>query len=524
MSVPPTELSPAIISPSLFQSRQFRIGRIQFTGNRRVRELVIRRMIPLQEGDIFNQVLWERGLDQINRSGLFEPVSPKDVILTLDEKNGIVDLEVRLKERDRQRIDVNAGGGTTGGASLGLDYANINLTGRADRFFTRIRIGSRERSFATGYSLQPATKTPFVFESAGYYQRLELVDARTIERGRQPLFVERTAGASLGLSFPLAKNSYPFTAATTARILYSFSSTGLSDLLLATGVGNLEQDGLRIASLTPMIVHDTLDRDFDPLRGRQLIMATEVSARSLGGDINMVTPYFDYRYFFSPGSREAATSQASSPREPRVVGFRIRASHTYAFGARFRPEALSVVDGVPVFRRFFIGGESEVRGFDQRSISPLAHIDRTLIVAGLEAVPISSELRPVGADTKLLFNAEYRVPLVWRLAAAAFFDVGAAFNARGLKTERFESETRVAPFDAPATVVTLLRPLSDAEDVLPDYRLSFGAELRLPIPVINLPLRLIFAANPNAQRRPPGAVFLAPEKKFAFRFGFSRTL
>ncbi|HSE97569.1 MAG TPA: BamA/TamA family outer membrane protein [Blastocatellia bacterium] len=524
MSLASACYSSAYVSLSLFQARQFRIGRIEFKGNERVRELIIRRMIPLQEGDIFNQVKWEEGLEQINRSGLFEPVSPGDAVLTLDERNGIVDIVLHLKERDHQRIDISAGGGSTGGASVGLDYANINLSGRADRFFGRLRIGSRERSFAAGYSIQPLTKTPLVFEAAGFFHRLELVEAGLPESEREPLYIERTGGASLGLSFPLSRTSYPFSATTTARILYSFNYTYLTDSLAATspGVRSIDADDIRIGSITSMIEHNTLDRNFDPRNGLQLITAIEASGRALGGNINTLMPYFDLRAFIATGPK--GSSPATGSREPHVLGFRFRASHVYAFGRRFRPDTLSAVDGVPVFKRFFTGGESEIRGFDVRSLSPLARIDRVLAIPGSEAILVSSELRPVGADTKLFFNAEYRVPLVWRLSAAAFFDIGAAFNARALKRERFETGTRVDPGDIPAILVTLLGPLTDGEDVLPDYRISLGAELRFPIPVLNLPLRLIFAANPNAQRPPPGVVFIAPEKKLAFRFGFSRTL
>ncbi|HET9532330.1 MAG TPA: POTRA domain-containing protein, partial [Blastocatellia bacterium] len=337
MSLSPPDYGRAIVSAAILHSQQYRIGRIVITGNQRVRELVIRRMIPLEEGDIFNQTLWEQGLEQINHSGLFEPVSPADAVLTLDERKVIVDIELRLKERDHQRIDVNAGGGSTGGISVGVDYANINLSGRADRFFARLRIGNRERSFASGYSIQPLTRLPFVFESAGYYQRLELVDARIIEGDRQPLFVERTGGASLGLSFPLSRTAYPFTATTTARIVYAFSYTSLLDSLAATaeGLSEMGQDEIRIASLTPMIDHNTLDRGFDPRSGQQLITAIEASARIFGGNINTVMPYLDYRRFFAPGWAETEASTAIASREPRVIGFRFRASHISAFGDRF---------------------------------------------------------------------------------------------------------------------------------------------------------------------------------------------
>jgi outer membrane protein assembly factor BamA len=142
----------------------------------------------------------------------------------------------------------------------------------------------------------------------------------------------------------------------------------------------------------------------------------------------------------------------------------------------------------------------------------------------MPATPISREVRPVGGDTELLFNAEYRVPIIWRLSGAAFFDIGSSFNARALTMESFETATELQSTAAPATIITVLKPLKPGQDFLPNYRYSLGGELRFPIPALNIPLRLIFAWNPNAQKIFPDGALLAPEKQFTFRVGFSRTL
>ncbi len=58
-----------------------------------------------------------------------------------------------------------------------------------------------------------------------------------------------------------------------------------------------------------------------------------------------------------------------------------------------------------------------------------------------------------------------------------------------------------------------------------DYRTSLGAEVRVQVPVLNVPFRLIFAYNPNA--RPDqvidGFPFFFNEKKFVTRFSVGRT-
>jgi outer membrane protein insertion porin family len=515
--------TPPLAPPSVSsQVKPFRLGELDISGNVHTKLIVILRMIPISQGDIFNQSLWDLGLEQINRSRLFEPIQPADVVMKLDEVNGFVNIELHLKERDHQRIDFNGGGGTNGGTSLGLDYSNINLTGRGDRLTGRARLGTRERSAGVSYSGMLYGGLPLSYEVSGLFERIEFVNAATLTEGREPLFVQQTSGASLGAFLPLNRSRYTLAAITRAGLVYSFTTTNLADALLSSATstpGTFVQGGLRVASLTPLLVHDTLDREFDPLRGSLLALGVELSRRALGGSLNTLKPSFDYRRFWTVGK----TSEGDS-REPMAIGFRIRASHIRAFGEPFSEHALSTVRGVPVFKRVFLGGETEVRGYDVNSIAPLAEVRRFIVTDSGNPVLLSREVRPIGGDTQALFNAEYRVPMVWRLSAAAFVDVGGSYNARRLVEERFETTSQIQATGAPVKVLTVLKPLGAGEDFLPRYRASLGGELRFPIPILNIPLRLIFAWNPNAQKVVPDGALLAPEKRFTFRVGFTRTL
>jgi len=364
-------------------------------------------------------------------------------------------------------------------------------------------------------------KVPLSLNVAGFFERLEFVNAGTVDQGREPLFVERTAGGSLGAFLPLNRSRYTIAAATRVGLVYSFTSTNLADALLlnAASPRTLEQGGLRIGSLTALFLHDTLDRELDPQRGQRLTLGAELGARALGGSLNTFKPSFDYRRFWPLGRNRKDES-----REPTAIGVRLRASNIIAFGETFREQALSTVRGVPVFRRVFLGGETEVRGYDVHSIAPLARVSRFVNSEGNAPVFLSKEIRPVGGDTQIVFNAEYRVPIVWRLSSAAFFDIGTSLNSRSLKKESFETPTTVQSTGAEVTVLTVLKPLKPLQDFLPRYRASLGGELRFPIPGLNIPLRLIFAWNPNVQKVVPAGALLAPEKRFTFRLGFTRTL
>jgi outer membrane protein insertion porin family len=415
---------------------------------------------------------------------------------------------------------MSGGGGTTGGTSISLDYANTNLTGRGDRLIGRVRIGTRERSGGATFSTMSYGKVPISFDLSGFFERLEFVNASTQTQGREPLFVERTAGGSIGAFLPLNRSRYTIAAPTRVGLIYSITSTNLADALLATTttVRSLEQGGLRTASLTPLFLHDTLDRELDPQRGQRLAIGADIGGRALGGSLNSFKPFLDYRRFWSLKNRPGDS------REAPAIGVRFRAAHIRSFGEPFKEKALSTVRGVPVFRRFFLGGETEVRGYDVNSIAPLAAVDRIITSATTPEPFISTEVRPIGGDTELVFNAEYRVPLIWRFSSAAFLDIGTSFNARRLVQESFATMTTVQSTGEAVTVLTVLKPLEPGQDFLPRYRASLGGELRFAIPVMNIPLRLIFSWNPNAQKQVPDGALLAPEKRFAFRLGFSRTL
>jgi outer membrane protein assembly factor BamA len=113
----------------------------------------------------------------------------------------------------------------------------------------------------------------------------------------------------------------------------------------------------------------------------------EVSARALGGNVSTVRSALDFRQFIPTGGARG---------EPRVIGLRARVAHIAATGPPLPARALSVVGGVPIPSRFFLGGEGEVRGYEVNSIAPLARVERFLIIGDHPPARIASDIRPVG--------------------------------------------------------------------------------------------------------------------------------
>jgi outer membrane protein insertion porin family len=121
-----------------------------------------------------------------------------------------------------------------------------------------------------------------------------------------------------------------------------------------------------------------------------------------------------------------------------------------ALGVRLNGGLLRPYGGtreLPYYLRYVMGGEYQIRGVELRSVGPL-----------------DEEQRVVGGDKFVLFNAEYYLDVFGPVRALLFHDAGQAF-----------AENQ--PID--------LRQL----------RTSTGVELRVIVPMLNVPFRLIYAWN-----------------------------
>jgi outer membrane protein insertion porin family len=167
----------------------------------------------------------------------------------------------------------------------------------------------------------------------------------------------------------------------------------------------------------------------------------------------------------------------------------------------------------------------------------------------------------IGGDSELVFNLEYRIPIIGPLQFAPFFDVGSAFNLIGLDDQAEVSEfipnqilgqeilnprgqaatqreiRKATPPESQGGLPPGFRQVfifgekqvsrnvllsKSRSGIFDNYRYSMGGELRVQVPVINVPFRLIFAWNPNARTEADLNPFFF-ESKRAIRFSVGRT-
>jgi outer membrane protein insertion porin family len=655
------------------EGKQFTLRRLEFIGNTFTRDNVLRREVLINEGDIYNQSNWEYSVIKINQLGYFDPIDKdKDADFRTNEEEASVDINLKVTEKGRQQISFNGGLSGIGGSFFGLEYSTNNLLGRGEILSLNLSAGNRQkyiqfsftepyirnRPITAGFSVFGFTQQffgegTFLSQNTAAQQGLTGSQLDFLNVSEENLFTRTSYGTTLFASAPLSEfyRKRRFTQFSRIGASYALSTSSVKDPAVnqgstcGTGGDSAVSDNpqfIPVIYCQPDIItsratltftYDTRNASVDPTSGRELSLAAAVAG--LGGDVRTYQPTLSYTQFF-PMRRKRSE-------HPEVFGFRIIAGTVGSFAttAKVRDaNSLAFVDGVPIFERYFLGDEFTIRGFNVRSITPLAPIQTFITtkdvkiasnafgapeeiqglpsnlaavgvftgLSGLNVAQLSNSFTAIGADTQLLGNFEYRIPVVGNtVQVAAFADIGSAFNIRSKRDQNFSSNflddqpflTNVGFFPCPrsasgaaavslstlaacitdpnlaiassfgvpglvlrgnrlvstteleqaqrqgpvdpstglpfgmqqvflrgqAQTNTLVKVSDSLFSKLGDFQASLGVEVRVQVPVINVPFRLIFAYNPRARQDQfiNGVPFFFNEKKFTPRFSVGRT-
>jgi len=506
------------------EGKQFTIRRIDFSGNTRTRDDVLRRHLLIREGERFNLSLWRSSLAQLNRLGFLEPVKEEDAYLQIDSSRQEMEINLKVKEKDAQRINFSGGIGSSNGAFLGIEYETNNLLGTAETLGFTLEGGNRQRNFIFSYSKPYILGKPIWLGFTLFDRKLDFAGPSAANRTvnifdaftGQTLFAQQTTGVSIQARAPLnlfTRRAGP--ASTEVGIAYSFNSSGIKDTdfnPLEPNSVSFARSGIRTSALRPSLNYSTLDNPLDPKHGRQLRTDIEWSGGLLGGNVNLLASTIEYKHFHS-------INRDGGPRQ--TFALRIRASHLLPYGQPAAGNSLSFIGGIPIYRRLFLGGEDSVRGYGARSISPVARIDNFLRLPEGALIPLGSGLRPVGGDTELLANFEHRIPIAGPLEFVSFFDIGTVFNARSVSDQTLTGREFVDESGRVMRIISTASVSRKFDGILSNTRMSVGGEFRLRLPWLKVPLRITLAYNPNARTDNPGSLFR--ESRFGFNISIGRS-
>jgi outer membrane protein insertion porin family len=507
------------------EGKQFYVRRIEFAGNTTTRDKVIRREIALEEGQVYNSRLWELSLLRLNQLGYFEALKPDDPNTTdrkLDEKNGTVDLTLKVKEKGKNSIGLNGGVSGLEGAFVGLSYTTNNFLGLGETLQIQASIGNLMRSVLFGFTEPYLWDRPLqagftVYTNRTSYNQAKQYSILTGQNLNLPSYylqnlqnyTQSSTGFTTSLSYPLHRSfkrvgiTYAFDKS--SLVALSDASKTLFESLAFRGIsGSNALNGIITSKVLPSFSFNTLDQAYQPRSGKSVYVGGEVAG--IGGTVRSVRPIFEYKQFF--------------PMQ----------KHRNAVGVRFQGSFLSGYGGyvAPPFQRFYLGGENDLRGFDIRSVTPIAFLankatinltnpDGTVVLknpanprSGPYQIPIPIEtiVQP-GGDLSLVSNAEYRITIIGPVTLAPFMDLGVVPILR-------DSQLKIAPgqltdlnetlFGCPSldtgfncvggTHLSFSPYLKPVAGTNWQPRMSTGLELQVMLPVINAPFRIYWAYNP----------------------------
>jgi outer membrane protein insertion porin family len=527
----------AFLEIDIDEGKQFYVRRIEFAGNTTTRDKVIRRELALEEGGVYNSRLWELSLLRLNQLSYFDQLKADDPNVTekkLDEKNGQVDLTLHVHEKGKNAIGLNGGVSGLEGAFIGLNYSTNNFLGRGETLQVQVSLGNLARSILFGYTQPYMFDRPLQFGFTVFGNKINYNQARqlSIFSGQNLNFSsavlqnlqnysQSSVGFTTSLSYPLRRSfkrvGITYSLDRSTLLPLSTASKSLFDFIAFRGIsGPNAVNGIITSKIFPNFSFNTLDSGISPHRGHQLTVGAEFAG--LGGTVRSIRPVVQYKRFH-PVQKGKNT-----------IGFSANAMYISGFGGLVAPP----------FQRFYMGGENDIRGFDIRSISPVAYLPSSNVVTltnpdgtpvpkdpsnprlGNWTVPIPvDQIVFPGGDLSSWTNLEYRYYIVGPVALVPFVDAGIdpIIRRSQLQIAQLQYDQVIStPFGCPQLDAGfncvgghVLNPTPSNELQVLGFtnwkpRVSTGLELQMFLPVINAPFRIYWAYNPvrlDQQAVPP---------------------
>jgi len=491
------------------EQKQYYVRRIDFSGNTTTRDKVIRRELLIDEGQLFNKRLWELSILRLNQLNYFDKIEEdKAAELKRNNKDGTVDINLKLKEKGKQSIGLQGGVSGLAGSFIGLTYQTNNFLGLGETLTFSAQFGDLSRSFMFGFTEpylfdRPISSGFTIFSSRYNFNQARqeaLLFGQSVSLNPQYIqdYAQNSDGFTVFASYPIRRFSFTRVALNYGLTRTNISSFNQASTLLFESLqfqsitGPSALNGIISSTITPSISYNTINNPINPTKGKSFFYSLAVSG--LGGNVDTITNVFDMKYFRPIQKRH------------NVIGFHFNVAHTTGYAG----------NEVPPFSRFYMGGEGDLRGFDIRSISPVTFIPELVNlpvsyhdptaggVLRSFTVPVLEYVATLpGADLQSYANFEYRIPIAGPVTAALFADVGTdgilRRTALQLNQPGFVNLTSPGQFplatQPPPMGDNLTRQLAIAGGTNFRPRASTGVEFVVQLPIIQAPFRIYYAYN-----------------------------
>jgi outer membrane protein insertion porin family len=387
---------------------------------------------------------FKQSIYKIGQLGYFKVTDNPDFKVNQEKKT--VDVTIRGNEEGKN--DIQFGGGYTEGTGFFLQtqFATRNFLGEGENLGLSFQRGNRQNFFSLSYADPWFLDTPNSLGISVYNRETVLPRAFGYE--------QRGRGGTLAYGYRLRRFD-------SIGLVYGFEK---ARSIYAT-VEEPDQNGnvpiplvndLRFttSTISPSYRYDSTDSPFDPMRGARINVNLAYAGGPLGGTIDMFKPSVHVTRFFRMSKKSAFSANVEGG---YIYPFGKNADCAYSYDELNKNITQLCI---PPTERFLVGGESSVRGFEYGTLGPY------------ESYP-NYGLRPAGGYKYHVYNVEYLYRLNDPLRLVLWADAGRAYGYR----ENLD---------------------------IAKLRYTFGAEMRIFLPVFQFPLRFIYAINPSPKPEDKG--------------------
>ncbi|MEA2077933.1 MAG: outer membrane protein assembly factor BamA [Candidatus Marinimicrobia bacterium] len=329
----------------ILENHKVAVRRINFVGNTRTREYVIRREMKLMPGDVFNREKLMRSQREIFMLNYFADVVPD--IVPVDDEN--IDIEVMVEEKSSDRANASIGyseyDGLTG--SIGIDINN--LAGRGQRLSISYQKSAGTDYVNLGFTEPWLLGRPNTVGTNVYYSKREMTD--------RTYYYEPYDRETIGITTHFGRrfrwpDSY-FSGSWALTFAYKhYYNVRNNDYFLQYNPSGIEE--LWGNSFTQIITRDSRDKPEFPSKGSKLVWNAQLSGGIFGGKEEFV--------------KNRITFETYTPIIDKVVFYQ-----NFDVGAVLPYGKYGVI---PYDRLFHLGGANAMsyitplRGYEDGSISP----------------------------------------------------------------------------------------------------------------------------------------------------------
>jgi len=309
------------------KGREVYIERIEISGNEKTEDPVVRRELRQIEGSRYSASRVRRSKERLKNAQLYKDVR---VNLEKSEADDLVQMNINLEEDKTGSFSLGAGYSQLEKVFLTAAVEERNFLGKGYRTNLSADLGASTQNFNVNLA------DPYFLDSE-VYASLSMFKTQT-KLNDIVSYKQDSYGGGVNFAFPIAEKL-------TYAIGYQYNRSKLSDIPASASLILLSQAGVQTTGeVAQSITWDSLDRAVAPTEGHQESLGLTVAG--LGGNSKFVELTASTRSYFSLG-------------EGFIFSPTFTASIIKGFGDK----------GLPIYRRYSLGGIGTLRGFDSYGVS-----------------------------------------------------------------------------------------------------------------------------------------------------------